>query len=140
METHLVNLDWAGLEVIDVEEAWELLAAAPVGRLGFVDAGSPVILPVNFLVDGRSLVLRTATGSKLAAAMREQPVCIEVDSWDHTDRSGWSVLAKGIAEHVADRDDMDRLDTLGLHPWANPDIRSEWVRVMVEEVSGRRIV
>jgi nitroimidazol reductase NimA-like FMN-containing flavoprotein (pyridoxamine 5'-phosphate oxidase superfamily) len=134
------GLDWSGLAIIDLDECYEHLRHSPVGRLGLVDHGEPVILPVNFAVDGRSVVFRTGHGSKLSVAIMEQPVCLEVDSWDVLDHTGWSVLVKGVAEEVLDQPSIDRFEALPVRPWSSPDMRSHWVRVVVEEISGRQIV
>lgn len=134
-----VNVDWSGQEVLSPDECWRLLDAAPVGRVGFVDEGSPVILPVNFALDGHAIAFRSAAGSKLSAAIMERPVCVEVDHWDAMAHTGWSVLAKGTAEHVLDDDSLTRMNHLPVVPWSRPDLRIEWIRVAVEEVSGRRV-
>lgn len=134
-----LNLDWSGLEVLSYDECRRLLSDEPVGRVGFVQDGSPVILPINYVLDGGSIVFRSGRGSKLESAMMGRPVCVEVDSWDVTEHTGWSVLAKGFAEHVTDGDEIDRLDQLPVKPWSRPDLRHEWIRVMVEELNGRRI-
>lgn len=139
MDNHLVNLDWSGMEVLGDDECRHLLDAAPIGRLGFVDQGSPVILPINFTLDGRSIVFRSAAGSKLSAAVMEHPVCLEVDGWDGLQHTGWSVLAKGVARHVSDADEVGRLSSAKVRPWSNPDVRDQWVRIVVDELSGRRI-
>ena len=54
--------DHAGLEVLPSDTCLELLAAVPVGRIGFFAGGELVILPVNHLVDGQDVVFRTAAG------------------------------------------------------------------------------
>jgi nitroimidazol reductase NimA-like FMN-containing flavoprotein (pyridoxamine 5'-phosphate oxidase superfamily) len=133
------SLDWSGLMVLDEDECYELLRGQPVGRLGFIDKAEPVILPVNYAVDGRSLVFRTGQGSKLSSALMAQPVCLEIDSWDDFEHTGWSVLVKGVADVVEAEADVDRLDHLPVRPWSRPDLRHEWVRIMAEEVTGRRI-
>jgi len=51
------DLDWSGLEILSDAECHEHLAMGAVGRIGFVDEGSPVILPVNHAVDGDTIVL-----------------------------------------------------------------------------------
>ena len=135
-----LDLDWSGLEILKFEECFDLLRSTPVGRLGFVDHGEPVILPVNYAVDGRSVVFRTAHGSNLSSAMLQRPVCLEVDEWDANDHTGWSVLIRGIADEVLDDDQIDRYLALPVLPWTRPDLRHHWVRVMTEEVTGRRIV
>ncbi len=133
------NRDWAGLVTLDLDECYRRLAREPVGRLGFVDQGSPVILPVNFAIDGRSVVFRTGAGSKLAAAIMERPVCLEVDGWDGFNHDGWSVVVKGTAQEVDDRDDVARFESLPVRPWAQPDLRCHWIRVRPDEVTGRQI-
>jgi nitroimidazol reductase NimA-like FMN-containing flavoprotein (pyridoxamine 5'-phosphate oxidase superfamily) len=138
-DEHHASLDWAGLVILDEEECFDFLRAQPVGRLGFVDGGEPVILPVNYAVDGRLLVFRTGQGSKLASALMQQPVCMEIDSWDGLEHTGWSVLAKGVADSVEDETAIARFNRLPVRPWSRPDLRGEWVQILVEEVSGRRI-
>lgn len=133
------SLDWSGLVVLDLDECYRLLEHEPVGRLGFVDQGEPVILPVNFAVHGRSLIFRSGHGSKLAAAIMERPVCLEVDGWDAVEHEGWSVLVKGIAEEVVDATDIGHFEKLPVQPWSRPDLRVHWVRILPTEVSGRRI-
>jgi uncharacterized protein len=133
------SLDWSGMVVLDEEQCFDHLRREPVGRLGFVDHGEPVILPVNYAVAGRSIVLRTGQGSKLSAALMAQPVCLEIDGWDPLAHTGWSVLVKGIAEAVDDPAVTERLEQLPVRPWSRPDLRREWVRIMVEEVTGRQV-
>jgi uncharacterized protein len=136
---HWVDLDWSGLEVLSFDECRVLLGESPIGRIGFVDGGTPVILPVNFTMDGTSIVFRSGAGSKLGSAMMERPVCFEVDSWDVVEHTGWSVLAKGMADHVLDETETERLDGLPVQPWSRPDLRTSWVRIRVDEMTGRRI-
>lgn len=136
---HDLDLDWSGLELLGFEECRRLLGSVPVGRLGFVQDGSPVVLPINFAFDRRSIVFRSGRGSKLEAATMGRAVCVEVDAWNAVEHTGWSVLAKGTAEHVTDGDELDRLARLPVKPWCRPDVRHEWVRVTVEELTGRRI-
>lgn len=133
------NLDWSGLVVMGLDECLDRLREEPVGRLGLVDHGEPVILPVNYALDGRSIVFRTAHGSKLAAAIMQAPVCFEVDGWDTMDHTGWSVLVKGIADEVLDDGEIARLSELPTRPWSHPDLRVNWVRIMSEEITGRRV-
>ncbi len=135
-----LDLDWSGLEVLSYDECRRLLSAESVGRVGFIQDGSPVILPVNYVLHGGTVVFRSGRGSKLESALMSRPVCVEIDSWDVMEHTGWSVLAKGIAEHVIDSDEIDRLEQLPVRPWTRPDVRHEWIRVMIEELSGRRIV
>ena len=132
--------DWSGLAVLSIDECYDRLRHAHVGRVGFVEGGEVLVLPVNIALDGRSVVFRTGHGSKLSAAVMQSSICVEVDGWDDFAHTGWSVLARGRAEHVLDAERIARLETLPVLPWANPDVRREWVEVMVEDISGRSIV
>lgn len=65
-----------------------------------------------------------------------EPVAFEVDDYDADRRAGWSVLVRGRATLA---DDTDRLDGLDLDAWADSVGRDQWVAVVSDEVSGRRI-
>jgi nitroimidazol reductase NimA-like FMN-containing flavoprotein (pyridoxamine 5'-phosphate oxidase superfamily) len=86
---------------LDVDTCLQLLAQRRVGRLAFVEEGGhPVVLPVNYLLDRGSVLIRTGEGSKLAAAVRKARVAFEVDEIDDDLQIGWSVVVKGIADEL----------------------------------------
>ncbi|WP_084965757.1 pyridoxamine 5'-phosphate oxidase family protein [Thermoactinospora rubra] len=62
-----MHVDGSGLRVLSRRECLELLASAPIGRIVFTDRALPAVQPVNFRLDGERVVIRTTTGSKLAA-------------------------------------------------------------------------
>ena len=126
------------LEHLSFARCWELLAATPVGRIGVLNDSAPEIYPVNHAVDGRSIVFRTDPGSKLRGLTRSPAVCFEADGVDPEAATGWSVLVKGRAFEVHDPDEVRRLSQLPLRYWALGD-KTHWVRVVAEEVTGRRI-
>ena len=131
--------DRHGLEVIGLDECLSLLASLPYGRLAYLDAGAPSIVPVNHLVDGSSVVIRSLDGGKLGAAIFERPVAFELDELDFTTRTGWSVVVRGRAEIVEDADAEGYDKWLG--SWAVRDgARTTWVRIIADEVSGRRLM
>jgi uncharacterized protein len=132
-------VDHAGLEVLSLSECVELLESSYVGRLAFVDRGEPAILPVNFRTHRGSVVFRTALGSKLDAAAVGRAAAFEVDGFDETYHTGWSVLVKGTLVEVDDEDEVEVLGTLHLRPWATAVERPYWVRLVATEISGRRI-
>lgn len=123
---------------LDVDVCWRLLAGRVLGRVGFVQYGEPVVLPVNHAVDGDSIVLRTAQTSMLEVLGRGARVAFEVDGSDPFAETGWSVLVRGVASEVTDSDERDRLATLPLHPWA-PGPRERWIRIHPTSVTGRAI-
>ncbi len=130
--------DRHSLEVLGLDECLRLLATKPFGRLAYLDAGAPSIVPVNHLVDGATVVLRSLDGGKLGAAIFERPVAFEVDDLQVTQRSGWSVVVHGRAEVVADEDATGY--EAWLDSWAVVDgARTTWIRIVADEVTGRRL-
>lgn len=115
-----------------------------VGRIALA-SGRPVILPVNYLLDGEDVVFRTAAGSKLTAAVHGQRVAFEIDSvpsptatMDDTGAvHGWSVLVRGMATRVSDPDEITRLGLMRLQPSAG-GVKPHFVRIVTEQISGRR--
>ena len=89
-----VTMDLQGLEVLDHDTCWRLLAEAPIGRVAFVEAGEPSVLPVSHRTHGHRVVFRTRAGAKLTAAILAKPVAFEADGWDEATRTGWSVLSR----------------------------------------------
>jgi len=73
------------IEELDVDTCLLLHGERTVGRVAFVeDSGQPVILPVNYLHDRGVVVIRTAEGGKVAAAVRKARIAFEVDDF-HAD-------------------------------------------------------
>ncbi|KAA9378825.1 pyridoxamine 5'-phosphate oxidase family protein [Microbispora cellulosiformans] len=133
-----MKLDSAGLEILTGGECLDLLASTPIGRIVFTDRALPAVQPVNFcLLDG-NIVIRTAAGSKLAAAARNAVVAFEADEFDATFRTGWSVTAVGHARAVSEPEEIDRLATLPLSPWV-PGTRDHFIVMAPEQISGRRL-
>ena len=131
--------DRTGLLVMTAEECEELLASTPIGRVVFVDDGQPIALPVNYRWFEDCVVFRTLEGQKLRAAVLEAPVSFEVDRWDPVTQSGASVLVKGQASDVTDWAEKERLEELGVVPWAKQPWKQSWVRIVPDEVTGRRL-
>lgn len=134
----LSHRDRNDIEVLDHETCLGLLASEPLGRVAFLEAGAPRILPVNHLVDGASVVFRSPIGSKLDAAERRLPMAFEVDRYDGSQGTGWSVLMTGLAEVVDAEDEIERLEGLGLRSWAmGQEHQPQWVRIRADEITGR---
>jgi uncharacterized protein len=132
--------DRHGVEVLTSSACIRLLEARSVGRIAFVSAGTPVIVPVNYALDGSSVVFRSRSGAKLDAAERHQPIAFEVDDHEPASRSGWSVLVTGVAEPVDDPELIERLERQQLESWAMADTSdATWVRLRTDTVSGRRV-
>lgn len=127
------------LEIISPDECWELLAEQDIGRLAVVVEHKPQIFPLNTAVsDHRTIVFRTAEGTKLHALGDVADVAFEVDGVEADDQAGWSVLVSGSARHVRDAELVRGFEQLDLEPWA-PGDKIIWVEITPETVSGRRI-
>ena len=126
------------LEYIQPTECWELLDNAQVGRVGLIVDGKPEIFPVNFAVDGETIVFRTDRGTKLFGLLDNPECCFEVDGVGRQLWAGWSVIVKGHAEEVHGGPESAHVATLPLRYWAYGE-KSHWVRIRPREVTGRRI-
>jgi uncharacterized protein len=116
-------------------ESWALLRGRPVGRLATAVAKIPDVFPVNYVVDDRSIVFRTAQGSKLLGLVINNQVAFEVDDWEQ-DLGGWSVVCRGRASVLEDPDERARAATLDLKPWL-PTVKTHYVRIAVDHIVGR---
>lgn len=129
------------MHVIASEECYRLLATHEIGRLGVNAQPYPLLFPVNYAIDGTTLVIRTHAGTILGAAEHAN-VTFEVDEIDRRTRSGWSVLVRGQAEEVGERHRSEivaRTQAAGVEPWA-PGEKGHWLRLITHGISGRRIV
>jgi uncharacterized protein len=131
----------AELQVLSDEDCYRLLATQQIGRLGVNAEHYPLIFPVNYALDHDVIVIRTNAGTKLAAADHAN-VTFEVDEIDQWTRTGWSVLVRGLAEEVTSEhraELIERTRASGVQPWA-PGERGHWMRLIPQDISGRRIV
>jgi nitroimidazol reductase NimA-like FMN-containing flavoprotein (pyridoxamine 5'-phosphate oxidase superfamily) len=120
-------------------ECIDRLASAHVGRLAFTVDGRPEIFPINYALDGETVLFRTAEGTVLShAGLRE--VAFEVDHIDEESRTGWSVVVHGHADDIADAIDAtsERLREVPLITWA-PGQRGHWFAIRPQKITGRRL-
>lgn len=121
------------IEEIPPEECLQLVAAVSVGRFAIAAPGrAPLVVPVNYVLDGDVIVFRSNYGAKIAGLRRRQ-VSFQVDLIDPAHHTGWSVLVQGIAHEASD----DEVAHLALAPWVGG--RDHWIRVVPTMVTGRRI-
>jgi len=135
-----VNLvDRDGVEVLGHDECLRLITSRGVGRIGIVDSGQPIILPMNYQMVDDTVVMRTSAGTKLQHA-QGSAACFEVDEIDATTQAGWSVLAVGRLETITEYDEakVRAARSLPLSPWAAGE-RSYWMRLVTQRLTGRRI-
>jgi uncharacterized protein len=84
------------------DECFGLLAGQRLGRVVLVDDRGPLALPVNFVLDQRTVLFRTDEGTKLDVAVCRGRVAFQIDGVDQATRTGWSVLVRGEAKQVTD--------------------------------------
>ena len=126
------------IEHLSIQDCWELLDAAAVGRVGVIIDDAPVIFPVNYVVDDRSIVFRTDPGAKLQALGRTPAVCFEADETQVVSKTGWSVLVKGQATEITTAAEARSVADLSLEFWTIGP-KTHWVRITPGEVTGRRV-
>jgi nitroimidazol reductase NimA-like FMN-containing flavoprotein (pyridoxamine 5'-phosphate oxidase superfamily) len=124
--------------VLDHVECRQLLESHYVGRIGLSVAALPVIVPVNYTVDGDRIVICSAPGTKLDAARHGLVACLEIDDFDPFDHAGWSVLVTGTLTDVTDPSEISRLGHLPLTPWVAM-VERHFLVLSTELVTGRRL-
>ena len=127
------------LEELSEAECLDVLRRGTVGRVVFVDHGQPVAVPVNYVVDHRSVAFRTDPGFILDGVTLGR-ISFEIDGIDESTLEGWSVLVKGIGRDLTDGIDewSQRVTANNLKPWAAGD-RRHWIAVAHPSISGRRV-
>jgi uncharacterized protein len=125
------------MTVLDEDETWRLLASADVVRIAVTVAGDVEVFPINSVVDDRTVVFRTAEGTKLAAIAVSGRAAVEADGISHGGREAWSVVLKGDAELLESSAEIYRAEELPLFAW-HPGHKGRWVRIRPREIQGRR--
>jgi len=121
--------------VLSEDESWSLLSSMSLGRLVTILGGQPEIFPVNFVTQRRTVLFRTAQGTKLFSAVMNDRVAFEAD--DHTVAEGWSVIVKGRAHVLSASAEIVEAEEAPLLPWT-ATLKPLYVRVIALEITGRR--
>jgi nitroimidazol reductase NimA-like FMN-containing flavoprotein (pyridoxamine 5'-phosphate oxidase superfamily) len=128
------------IDELDESLLRERLRRARVARIGYVDGDQPIIVPVNVATDDEArIVFRTAVTGPLSA-LDGRRVAIEVDGYDTTLRSGWSILVQGVARDITTASDVaaQRLRRLPVDCWA-PGSRERMFVVLPLSLTSRVI-
>lgn len=126
------------LQVLSEDECLFLLRSRDLGRIAFDVLGHPEILPVNYVMEGKIVVFRTAPGEKLEHVPGTH-VAFEVDGWDLNAGRGWSVVVRGDAHEVTGHGGRtaEHIRRAPVHPVA-PGDRRHWIAIGGAEITGRR--
>jgi nitroimidazol reductase NimA-like FMN-containing flavoprotein (pyridoxamine 5'-phosphate oxidase superfamily) len=115
------------------DECWEMLRDEEFGRLAFRLVDEVHITPINYAVQGGSLLFRTAEGNKLLAVVMGSEVAFEIDRYD--EESARSVVVRGTARLLPE-DEAHRADNVPLRPWTTT-LKYNVVEIQPKVVSGR---
>lgn len=125
------------LKVLSREECMELLTHCSVGRVAWNEPEGPIVLPVNYVMDGSTIVFRTAIDTALARTLHLGFASFQIDEHDDFTQSGWSVLARGVVSCVDANQAREEASTVT--PWVNGE-RNFLMRITPLALSGRRVV
>jgi len=125
------------ISILPESECWKLLSSVALGRLVTSVDGEPEIFPVNFVVQHRTVLFRTAEGTKLVSAAINNRVLFEAD--EHNVSEGWSVIVKGTARALRTDEEIAEAERGQLLPWT-ATVKQHYVRIRPLSVTGRRFV
>lgn len=128
---------------LDEAEAMRLLGTVPIGRIVFTLHALPAVRPVNHVLDGGDIIIRTHDGAALTARAHQAVdpgvvVAYEADEIDLHTGLGWSVVVTGYARLVTDPRELGRYERL-LRPWVDRPMNCA-VRIRPDLVTGLRLV
>lgn len=125
------------LRELAADEALRRLGGVPFGRVVFSQNAMPAIRPVNHIVDGGAVIIRTHLG---AALLRSVGVVVayEADEIDPHTRLGWSVIVTGYARHVQQAEEVRRYEEM-LHPWVEGPM-NQLIRIRPRMITGYELV
>jgi hypothetical protein len=102
------------------------MATQPIGRVVHTECALPTLTPVNFRLYDGDVVLQAGRASSLGRVPPGTVVAFEVDDYDDSTGSGWSVVLTG---RIAD----DETITLPTRP------HDRVIRLHPEVMTGRRV-
>lgn len=129
--------DFQPVSILSESECWDLMKSGSLGRLVTSVDGRPDIFPINYVVQNRTILFRTAEGTKLVSTAINHDVLFEVD--DHTVAEGWSVIVKGMARSLRTDEDIAEAEQAQLLPWI-ATVKPHYVRIRPMGVTGRRFM
>jgi nitroimidazol reductase NimA-like FMN-containing flavoprotein (pyridoxamine 5'-phosphate oxidase superfamily) len=138
------------IDEMSLKDIRKLLHKVGYGHLAFIYEGKPYTMPLHYYLEDSDIYLFTTEGIKTYGMDANPEICLQVeevhDSWH------WrSVMVKGRAERLTDRQDIERVTKLikGENPTLTPAINRTWIdawgradvvviyRISHYEMSGR---
>lgn len=101
------------------QESLALLRSATFGRIVFTLNALPAIRPVNHIVDGEAIIIRSHLGAAIVSHTAGGAiVAYEADEVDPETHLGWSVIVIGTAHVIREPAAVARYQQL-LRPWVD---------------------
>jgi nitroimidazol reductase NimA-like FMN-containing flavoprotein (pyridoxamine 5'-phosphate oxidase superfamily) len=119
------------------DECRRLIEDGGVGRVAFQSRSGQHIVPVNFELDGDSIVFRTTPYSELGRQAPGSEAAVEAEGLAVQGQSGWSVVARGQLDVIP-----GYFETAAIRfgkdptPWAE-GVRRLYMRLTWRELTGR---
>ncbi len=125
------------IEDLSASQCWRLLRTVPIGRIALHHDDEIEVFPVNYVVDGGTVVFRTAAGTKLTLIGQDPTCTFEADEIDVAEQLVWSVVLKGTAKPLRGHDEITSSFDMEVPTWqAGPT--PTYVRLTPAVISGRR--
>jgi nitroimidazol reductase NimA-like FMN-containing flavoprotein (pyridoxamine 5'-phosphate oxidase superfamily) len=103
---------WTGFQTMTSDECRRLLAAGNIGRVAISAGALPMVLPVQYTLQGDQLLLRTPGHHEVSEAIDGQVIGFEADEIDLELGVGWCVSVTGTV-HVVSRPEL----SVPAHRW-----------------------
>ena len=124
----------APVSILSATQCWDRLHSNAFARLALSVGDRPEIFPINYVVQGGTLLFRTSQGTKLAALTINESVALEIDGYDSV--GGWSVVVKGKATELNQMIEIFEATDLPLFPWLTSP-KPRFVRIIPDSITGR---
>ena len=119
---------------LTTDECWELLRGGEFGRLAYVLGHEINIAPINYAVDGQTLLFETAEGSKLLGIVMDPHVVFETDRYNN--EIAESVIVRGHAR-LLEEDEAHRIENVPLRSWLKT-LKYNVIEIVPAKLTGRR--
>jgi len=137
-EVEVAEMPGGFLEELSGAECVRLLGRRGVGRVAVVVDDYPIVVPVNYRIIERDqsigVIVRTQPGSLIDRALH---VGFQVDGIDSVHKLGWSVLVRGLLDHIDDVDLALLAEEIDPEPWVGA--QSSWLVIRPAAITGRRL-
>lgn len=114
-----------------------LLESVSLGRIAFTANAMPEIRPVNHIVDGGDIIIRSHVGAAILST-HGQIVSYEADTLDPDSHLGWSVIVLGRAQVVQDPAAVERYSRM-VEPWVDRQM-DYLVRIRPQTITGYEVL